>query len=188
MSPLYQDMRVRSLDRPPPDGRERRGRHRLGDRDLLPTLGQASAASHAACATCRPRSRRTPGPSSRHASPPPTRRPLARLFVDEHRRLTIIPNGFGGKRIFKFMLGVMIRAAEHWRAIRVSELERCQIRAVREELNREYEGPNGLSATTSVLTSYEKFQALLELDHATMLVSPFLTEILPWRSAPIFSL
>ena len=45
--------------------------------------------------------------------------------------------------------GAMIRAAERWRAIRVSELERRQMRAVREELDHEYEVPNGLDAKAS---------------------------------------
>ena len=48
------------------------------------------------------------------------------------------------------MFGAMIRAAERWRAIRVSELERRrQMRAVREELDQEYEAPNGIAAKTS---------------------------------------
>jgi len=74
---------------------------------------------------------------------------LERLFVEERRRLKIIPNAFGEKPVLKLMFGAMIRAAERWRAIRVSELERRQMRAVREELDREYEAQNGLHAKTS---------------------------------------
>lgn len=74
---------------------------------------------------------------------------LERLFVEERRRLKIIPNAFGEKAVLKLMFGAMIRAAERWRAIRVSELERRQMRAVREELDREYEAPNGLGEKTS---------------------------------------
>ena len=55
---------------------------------------------------------------------------LERLFVEERRRLKIIPNAFGEKAVLKLMFGAMIRAAERWRAIRVSELERRQMRAV----------------------------------------------------------
>ena len=78
---------------------------------------------------------------------------LERLFVEERRRLKIIPNAFGEKAVLKLMFGAMIRAAERWRAIRVSELERRQMRAVREELNYEYEAAErsrhkGLSART----------------------------------------
>ena len=74
---------------------------------------------------------------------------LERLFVEERRRLKIIPNAFGEKAVLKLMFGAMIRAAERWRAIRVSELERRQMRAAREELNQEYEAANGLAAKTS---------------------------------------
>ena len=37
------------------------------------------------------------------------------------------------------MFDAMICAAERWQAIRVSELERDQMRAIKEELGREYE-------------------------------------------------
>ena len=55
---------------------------------------------------------------------------LERLFVEERRRLKIIPNAFGEKAVLKLMFGAMIRAAERWRAIRVSELE-CRQRDAR---------------------------------------------------------
>ena len=74
---------------------------------------------------------------------------LERLFVEERRRLKIIPNAFGEKAVLKLMFGAMIRAAERWRAIRVSELERRQMRAAREELDHEYEAQNGLATKTS---------------------------------------
>ena len=74
---------------------------------------------------------------------------LERLFVEERRRLKIIPNAFGEKPVLKLMFGAMIRAAERWRAIRVSELERRQMRAAREELDHEYEAQNGLPTKTS---------------------------------------
>ena len=74
---------------------------------------------------------------------------LERLFVEERRRLKIIPNAFGEKAVLKLMFGAMIRAAERWRAIRVSELERRQMRTVREELDREYEAANGLGTKAS---------------------------------------
>ena len=84
---------------------------------------------------------------------------LERLFVEERRRLKIIPNAFGEKPVLKLMFGAMIRAAERWRAIRVSELERRQMRAVREELDREYEAPNGLDETTSAPARHAKISS-----------------------------
>ena len=40
---------------------------------------------------------------------------LERLFVEERRRLKIIPNGFGEEAGIKLMFRALIRAAERWR-------------------------------------------------------------------------
>jgi putative transposase len=64
---------------------------------------------------------------------------LERLFVEERRRLKIIPNGFGEKPVLKLMFGALIRAAERWRGLRFTEFELRQIAAVRKDLDQEYE-------------------------------------------------
>ena len=64
---------------------------------------------------------------------------LERLFVEERRRLKIIPNGFGEKAVLKLMFAALIRAAERWRGSRFSEFELRQLAAVRKELDAEYE-------------------------------------------------
>ncbi len=64
---------------------------------------------------------------------------LERLFVEERRRLKIIPNAFGEKPVLKLMFGAMIRAAERWRAIKVTDFERRQIAVGRQGLDQEYE-------------------------------------------------
>jgi transposase-like protein len=69
---------------------------------------------------------------------------LERLFVEERRRLKIIPNAFGEKAVLKLMFGAMIRAAERWRAIKITEFERRQMAALRKELDQEYEADIGL--------------------------------------------
>jgi hypothetical protein len=61
---------------------------------------------------------------------------LERLFVEERRRLKIIPNAFGERAVLKLMFGALIRAAERWRSIKVTEFEHRQITAVRTELDR----------------------------------------------------
>jgi putative transposase len=63
---------------------------------------------------------------------------LERLFVEERRRLKIIPNAFGEQAVLKLMFGALTRAAEHWRSIKVTDFERRQIAAIRKELNDEY--------------------------------------------------
>jgi transposase-like protein len=74
---------------------------------------------------------------------------LERLFVEERRRLKIIPNAFGERAVLKLMFGALIRAAERWRAVKVTEFERRQITAVRKELDREYEATVGLNPKPS---------------------------------------
>ena len=64
---------------------------------------------------------------------------LERLFVEERRRLKIIPNGFGEKPVLKLMFGALIRAAERWRGLRFTEFELRQIAAVRKDLDDEYQ-------------------------------------------------
>jgi putative transposase len=64
---------------------------------------------------------------------------LERLFVEERRRLKIIPNAFGERAVLKLMFGALIRAAERWKSIKVSEFERRQLAAVKKELDQEYE-------------------------------------------------
>jgi putative transposase len=56
---------------------------------------------------------------------------LERLFVEERRRLKIIPNAFGEKAVLKLMFGAMTRAAERWRSIRITEFERRQMAQAR---------------------------------------------------------
>jgi transposase-like protein len=69
---------------------------------------------------------------------------LERLFVEERRRLKIIPNAFGERAVLKLMFGALIRAAERWRSVKITEFERRQIAAVRKELDQEYETHVGL--------------------------------------------
>ncbi|MDX1424753.1 MAG: IS256 family transposase [Kiloniellales bacterium] len=78
---------------------------------------------------------------------------LERLFLEERRRLKIIPNAFGEKAVLKLMFAAMTRAAERWRAIKITDFERRQMAALRQELDREYEAQTGLAKSTSKGTS-----------------------------------
>ena len=73
-----------------------------------------------------------------------TRNLLERLFVEERRRMKIIPNAFGEKPVLKFMFAAMIRASERWRALRVTGFERRQVDALRRELDQKYEAENDI--------------------------------------------
>jgi len=53
------------------------------------------------------------------------------------------------RAVLKLMFGALIRAAEHWRSIKVTEFEHRQLTAVRKELDHEYEAMIGLNAKPS---------------------------------------
>jgi transposase-like protein len=74
---------------------------------------------------------------------------LERLFLEERRRLKIIPNAFGEKAVLKLMFAAMTRAAERWRAVKITDFERRQMAALRTELDHEYEAQTGLHQGTS---------------------------------------
>ena len=74
---------------------------------------------------------------------------LERLFVEERRRLKIIPNAFGERAVLKLMFGALIRAAERWRSVKVTEFERRQLTSVRKELDQEYETMVGFNTRPS---------------------------------------
>ena len=62
-----------------------------------------------------------------------------RLFLEERRRLKIIPNAFGEKAVLKLMFAAMTRAAERWRSIRITAFERRQMDALHKDLDQDYE-------------------------------------------------
>jgi putative transposase len=61
---------------------------------------------------------------------------LERLFGEERRRTKVIPHAFGERAVLKLMYAALIRAAERWRGLRMSEFERRQLIAIRNELDR----------------------------------------------------
>jgi transposase-like protein len=72
---------------------------------------------------------------------------LERLFGEERRRTKVIPHAFGERAVLKLMYAALIRAAERWRGIRVSESEQRQLRVIREELDRDFAARNAPAAT-----------------------------------------
>lgn len=61
---------------------------------------------------------------------------LERLFGEERRRTKVIPHAFGERAVLKLMYAALIRAAERWRGIKMTEFERRQLKAIRDELDR----------------------------------------------------
>ncbi|MGH6802848.1 MAG: IS256 family transposase [Methyloceanibacter sp.] len=61
---------------------------------------------------------------------------LERLFGEERRRTKVIPHAFGERAVLKLMYAALIRAAERWRGLRMTEFEQRQLKALRDELDR----------------------------------------------------
>src|SRR5947209_12932226 len=72
---------------------------------------------------------------------------LERLFGEERRRTKVIPHAFGERAVLKLMYAALIRAAERWRGIRITEFELRQLRAIREEIDKDFAARNAPAAT-----------------------------------------
>jgi putative transposase len=58
------------------------------------------------------------------------------------------------------MFDAMIRAAERWRPIKVTDFERRQMDAVRRELDQEYEARNTLASEPSADEHHPKLSSI----------------------------
>ena len=84
---------------------------------------------------------------------------LERLFGEERRRTKVIPHAFGERAVLKLMYAALIRAAERWRSVKITEFERRQIAAVRKELDQEYETQVGLKKHPSKDAAHVKISS-----------------------------
>ena len=75
-----------------------------------------------------------------YAVPPSPRRPhhqsLERLFVEDRRRMKPIAVFFGERPVLKLMHGTLLRAAETWRGLTITDLEREHLTRLWEQLDR----------------------------------------------------
>src|SRR5438876_93555 len=72
---------------------------------------------------------------------------LERLFGEERRRTKVIPHAFGERAVLKLMYAALIRSAERWRGLRITEFEQRQLRAIQEEIDKDFAARNAPAAT-----------------------------------------
>src|SRR5438876_2609396 len=72
---------------------------------------------------------------------------LERLFGEERRRTKVIPHAFGERAVLKLIYAALIRAAERWRGLRITEFEQRQLRAIQEEIDKDFAARNAPAAT-----------------------------------------
>jgi putative transposase len=63
---------------------------------------------------------------------------LERLFGEARRRTKVIPHAFGERAVLKLVYAALIRAAERWRGIRITEFEQRQLKAIRDEIDQDF--------------------------------------------------
>jgi putative transposase len=63
---------------------------------------------------------------------------LERLFGEERRRTKVIPHAFGERALLELMYAALMRAAECWRGLRMTEFELRQLMVMRDGLNRDF--------------------------------------------------
>jgi len=63
---------------------------------------------------------------------------LERLFEENRRRTKVLPHAFGERPMLKLMFAAVIRAAQKWRKLKVSNFEREQLRQLRQEMDEQF--------------------------------------------------
>ena len=78
---------------------------------------------------------------------------LERLFGEERRRTKVIPHAFGERAVLKLMYAALIRAAERWRGIKITEFEQRQLKAIRDELDRRLHAARTAPVVSATITA-----------------------------------
>lgn len=76
---------------------------------------------------------------------------LERLFVEERRRVRAALHLFGERGVLKLMYAALVRGAENWRGIQVTDFERRQLEKLQQELRSKH-----LAENQPVVKSTEK--------------------------------
>jgi hypothetical protein len=59
-------------------------------------------------------------------------------------------HAFGGPAVLKLVYAALIRAAERWRGIRISEFEQRQLKAIRDEIDKDFTARHAPTAGVTV--------------------------------------
>lgn len=74
---------------------------------------------------------------------------LERLFEEERRRTKAVSTFFGERPVLKLAFAALIRGAERWRGIRVTDFERIHLQRLQEELETKHREENAPAVETS---------------------------------------
>jgi hypothetical protein len=62
----------------------------------------------------------------------------------------VIPHAFGERAVLKLVYAALIRAAEHWRGIRITEFEQRQLKAIPDEIDQDFTARNAPATRPTV--------------------------------------
>jgi putative transposase len=79
------------------------------------------------------------------------------------RSAVAFPNAFGERAVLKLMFSALIRAAERWRSIKVTDFQHRQIAVVKKELDQEYEAQVALKAKPQRMRHCQNIQQCSDL-------------------------
>jgi len=68
----------------------------------------------------------------------------------------VIPHAFGARAVLKLMYAALIRAAERWRGIRVTEFEQRRLKAICDELDRDHAGLTASAVRPNITASQSR--------------------------------
>jgi putative transposase len=72
---------------------------------------------------------------------------LERLFGEERRRTKVIPHAFAKRAVLKLIYAALIRAADRWCGIRITQFEQRQLKAIRKEIDNDFAARNAPAVT-----------------------------------------
>ncbi len=75
---------------------------------------------------------------------------LKRLFGEERRRTKIIPHAFGERAVLKLIYAALIRGSERWYGLRITEFERRQLKAIKDDLDSNFAEQITLAVTPEI--------------------------------------
>lgn len=84
---------------------------------------------------------------------------LERLFGEERRRTKVIPHAFGERAVLRLMYAALIRAAERWRGIKITEFDSRQLKAIRLDLDRDHAARTAPAVNTNITTPQSRLSS-----------------------------
>jgi hypothetical protein len=71
----------------------------------------------------------------------------------------VIPHAFGERAVLKLLYAALIRATERWRGILITVFEQRQLKAIRDEIDRDFTARNAPATGATVTAAPTHFSS-----------------------------